>query len=95
MFAMKAACDKLNSAKYHVLRMVATGSNRDKLTMLRVRRDQASYSAPLVSFPHFVRAMKCFSDNADLSSSLSGFVVLAETDRKTLHFQPVDQTARL
>lgn len=55
---MKAACDKLNSTKYHMLRMVATGSNRDKLTMLRVGRDQASYSAPLVSFPHFARAMK-------------------------------------
>jgi hypothetical protein len=33
------------------LRVVATGSNRDKLAMLRNSRDQAFYGAPLVNFP--------------------------------------------
>jgi len=33
------------------LRVVATGSNRDKLAMLRSSRDQAFFGAPLVNFP--------------------------------------------
>lgn len=51
LFAMKAARDELNSSRHKGLRVVATGSNRDKLAMLRNSRDQAFYGAPLVSFP--------------------------------------------
>nr|WP_315244214.1 ATP-binding protein [uncultured Albidiferax sp.] len=52
LFALKAARDELNSTRHHGLRIVATGSNRDKLAMLRAGRDQAFYGAPLVNFPH-------------------------------------------
>jgi len=51
LFALKAARDELNSSRHHGLRIVATGSNRDKLAMLRNSRDQAFFGAPLVSFP--------------------------------------------
>ena len=51
LFALKAARDELNSSKYHGLRVVATGSNRDKLAMLRSSKDQAFFGAPLVAFP--------------------------------------------
>lgn len=49
--ALKAARDELNSSRHHGLRVVATGSNRDKLAMLRNSREQAFYGAPLVKFP--------------------------------------------
>jgi len=51
LFALKAARDELNSSLHHGLRVVATGSNRDKLAMLRNGKDQAFFGAPLVSFP--------------------------------------------
>ena len=51
LFALKAARDELNSSAHHGLRIVATGSNRDKLAMLRNSKDQAFFGAPLVSFP--------------------------------------------
>ena len=51
LFALKAARDELNSSRHHGLRIVATGSNRDKLAMLRNNREQAFYGAPLVDFP--------------------------------------------
>jgi hypothetical protein len=51
LFALKAARDELNSSRHHGLRVVATGSNRDKLAMLRSSKDQAFFGAPLVSFP--------------------------------------------
>jgi len=51
LFALKAARDELNSSAHHGLRIVATGSNRDKLAMLRNGKDQAFFGAPLVSFP--------------------------------------------
>lgn len=51
LFALKAARDELNSSKYHGLRIVCTGSNRDKLAMLRNSKDQAFFGAPLVPFP--------------------------------------------
>jgi len=52
LFALKAARDELNSSAHSGLRLVCTGSNRDKLAMLRNSKDQAFYGAPLVSFPH-------------------------------------------
>jgi hypothetical protein len=51
LYALKAARDELNSSAHHGLRIVATGSNRDKLAMLRNSRDQAFFGAPLVAFP--------------------------------------------
>ena len=51
LFALKAARDELNSSEHHGLRIVATGSNRDKLAMLRNSKDQAFFGAPLVAFP--------------------------------------------
>lgn len=51
LFALKAARDELNSSRHHGLRIVATGSNRDKLAMLRNSKDQAFFGAPLVAFP--------------------------------------------
>ncbi len=51
LFALKAARDELNSSKHHGLRIVATGSNRDKLAMLRNSKEQAFFGAPLVPFP--------------------------------------------
>jgi hypothetical protein len=51
LFALKAARDELNSSEHFGLRIVATGSNRDKLAMLRNSKDQAFFGAPLVAFP--------------------------------------------
>ncbi len=51
LFALKAARDELNSSLHFGLRIVATGSNRDKLAMLRNSKDQAFFGAPLVTFP--------------------------------------------
>ena len=50
LFALKAARDELNSSRHHGLRVVATGSNQDKLAMLRNGREQAFFGAPLVPF---------------------------------------------
>lgn len=55
LFALKAARDELNSSRHHGLRVVATGSNRDKLAMLRNSRDQAFFGAPLINFPALQR----------------------------------------
>lgn len=51
LFALKAARDELNSSRHHGLRVIATGSSRDKLAMLRNSREQAFYQAPLQNFP--------------------------------------------
>ena len=51
LFALKAARDALNIGRPHGLRIVATGSNRDKLAMLRGSKEQAFFGAPLTSFP--------------------------------------------
>jgi hypothetical protein len=51
LFALKAARDELNSSRHHGLRVVAAGSNQDKLAMLRNSKEQAFFGAPLVKFP--------------------------------------------
>ena len=51
LFALKAARDELNSSRHHGLRLVATGSNRDKLALLVNSKDQAFYGADLLDFP--------------------------------------------
>ena len=50
MFSLKAARDELNLA-HAGLRIVCTGSNRDKLAMLRASKEQAFFGAPLIDFP--------------------------------------------
>ena len=52
LFALKAARDQINSSQHHGFRLVATGSNRDKLAMLVHGKDQAFLSATLVDMPH-------------------------------------------
>ena len=51
LFALKAARDELNSSKHHGLRIIATGSNRNKLVMLRNSREQAFFGAPVMDLP--------------------------------------------
>ena len=51
LFALKAARDELNSSRHKGLRVVATGSNQDKLAMLRNSKEQAFFGAPLIKFP--------------------------------------------
>jgi hypothetical protein len=71
LFALKAARDALNSSAHHGLRLVCTGSNRDKLAMLRNSKDQAFYGAPLVPFPHLGRDyVEWFCHNVDLPVAL-------------------------
>lgn len=52
MFALKAARDQLNqSADGDKIRMVFTGSSRDKLANLVLKRDQPFYGASITPFP--------------------------------------------
>lgn len=55
LFALKAARDELNSSAHFGLRIVATGSSRAKLVVLRASKDQAFYKAALSTFPSLGR----------------------------------------
>lgn len=71
LFALKAARDELNSSRHHGLRILATGSNRDKLAMMRNGKDQPFYLAPLIAFPHLdLDYVQWFCDNAKLRGAL-------------------------
>lgn len=71
LFALKAARDELNSSAHHQLRIVATGSNRDKLAMLRNSKDHAFFLAPLVAFPALDKTfVQWFCDNVRLPAPL-------------------------
>ncbi len=71
LFALKAARDELNSSAHFGLRVVATGSNRDKLAMLRNSKDQAFFGAPLVEFPPLgVDYVAWFCERINLQSAL-------------------------
>ncbi|MCJ8207468.1 ATP-binding protein [Pseudomonas sp. RGM2987] len=71
LFALKAARDELNSSKHHGLRIVCTGSNRDKLAMLRNSKDQAFFGASMVQFPTLDQDfINWFCANVDLPHSL-------------------------
>jgi hypothetical protein len=75
-FALKAARDELNSTRHKGLRVVATGSNQDKLAMLRNSKEQAFFGAPLVRFPTLGRDyVKWFCAHADLGASIDPDVV--------------------
>lgn len=83
MFSLKSARDELNSHQHHGLRVVCTGSNRDKLAMLRNSKDQAFFGAPLVPFPSLGKdyvAWFCEHTN-DLPTPLSADVVLPLFER--------------
>jgi hypothetical protein len=72
LFALKAARDELNSTHHHGLRVVCTGSNRDKLAMLRNSKDQAFYGAPMVNFPTLGKDfIEWFCQKAELPFPLS------------------------
>ncbi len=76
LFALKAARDELNSTRHKGLRVVATGSNQDKLAMLRNSKEQAFFGAPLVRFPSLGRDyVKWFCAHADLGASIDPDVV--------------------
>lgn len=53
LFSLKAARDSLNTdANLFGMQLVATGSNRDKLSSLVNGREQAFYGADMLNFPH-------------------------------------------
>ena len=52
LYALKAARDELNSTKHYGFRLVATGSNRDKLAILVQGKEQAFLHAKLVDLPN-------------------------------------------
>jgi hypothetical protein len=71
LFALKAARDELNSSRHHGLRVVCTGSNRDKLAMLRNSKDQAFFGASMVPFPTLDRNyIDWLCEHIDLPSPL-------------------------
>lgn len=87
LFALKAARDELNSSRHKGLRVVATGSNRDKLAMLRNSRDQAFFGAPLVSFPPLGEDyVRWFCDRAMLDAPLDSAAVFELFERAS--FRP-------
>ncbi len=71
LFALKAARDELNSTHHFGLRIVATGSSRPKLAILRASKDQAFYKAMMRAFPPLgVDYVRWFVDNAGLPTQL-------------------------
>ncbi len=76
LHALKAARDELNSTGHFGLRVVATGSNRDKLAMLRNSKDQAFFGAPLIEFPPLDSSyVTWFCERANLEATLDPGVV--------------------
>lgn len=72
LFALKAARDELNSSRHKGLRVVATGSNQDKLAMLRNSKEQAFFGAPLVKFPALGKDyVQWFCEQVHLPAALS------------------------
>ena len=77
LFALKAARDELNSSAHHGLRIVATGSNKDKLAMLRNSKDQAFFGVPLANFPMLAADyVQWFCEGANLAAPLDPAKVL-------------------
>ena len=71
LFALKAARDELNSSAHHGLRIVATGSSRPKLALLRASKEQAFYKAAMQTFPPLGRDyVEWFIANTGLSHPL-------------------------
>ncbi|MDB5776508.1 MAG: hypothetical protein JWP38_2641 [Herbaspirillum sp.] len=71
LFALKAARDELNSSQHFGLRILCTGSNQDKLAMLRNGKDQAFFGAPMVKFPMLGKDfVEWFCQKAGLAAEL-------------------------
>jgi len=71
LFALKAARDELNSTEHYGLRIIATGSNRDKLAALRNSKGQAFYLAPIKPMPHLDQGfINWFCASAELPGPL-------------------------
>lgn len=51
LFALKGARDRLNAGPYHGMRILASGSHRDKLAMLCHSHDQPFFCAPWMELP--------------------------------------------
>ncbi len=78
LFALKAARDELNSSAHFGLRIVATGSSRPKLALLRASKDQAFFKAMMRNFPPLdIGFVQWFVDNAGLPHPLD----VARTER--------------
>jgi hypothetical protein len=78
LFALKAARDELNSSAHFGLRIVATGSSRPKLALLRASKDQAFFKAMMRNFPALdVGYVQWFVDNTRLPHPLD----VARTER--------------
>lgn len=76
LFALKAARDELNSSKHHGFRIVCTGSNRNKLAMLRTSKEQAFFGATMVDFPTLdLEYIKWFCEFVELPAKLDPEVV--------------------
>ena len=76
LFALKAARDELNSSRHKGLRVVATGSNQDKLAMLRNSKEQAFFGARWSSFPVLGKDyIQWFCEQVNLPVALSSDVV--------------------
>lgn len=72
LFALKAARDELNSSAHFGLRIVATGSSRPKLALLRASKDQAFFQALMRNFPALdVGYVHWFIENAGLPHALN------------------------
>jgi len=75
-FALKAARDGLNSSRHKGLRVVPTGSNQDKLAMLRNSKEQAFFGAPLVKFPVLGKDyIQWFCEQVNIPAALNADVV--------------------
>lgn len=71
LFSLKAARDELNSSGHFGLRIIATGSNSDKLAALRSSKGQAFYLAPIKPLPHLdMGYVEWFCANAELAGPL-------------------------
>lgn len=71
LFALKAARDELNSSSHFGLRIVATGSSRPKLALLRASKDQAFFKAMMRNFPPLdIGYVRWFVANAGLPCAL-------------------------
>ncbi|WP_431264105.1 ATP-binding protein [Roseateles chitinivorans] len=82
LYALKAARDKLNMGPHHGLRIVATGSNRDKLAMLVEWKDQAFFCAPMKEFPPLgVDYLNWICERAPASAALKAGALSALFER--------------
>jgi hypothetical protein len=77
MFALKAARDELNSSRHHGLRVICTGSNRAKLSLMTASKDQAFYGAQTAQFQMLdMGFVEWFCDTIELPFTLKAVDVM-------------------